>query len=606
MKNKSKKLFPLICCSLIFMFLFTVTGFGQTSPKCFNLEKIKKIFTSSFIEVNSLLNQDNWEAVSNTNETPFVFGHDTVMFDNFAQWKLELSSDKWLVSQYQKKELASVIVVKTSKNCYDNLESDLQKKKIVSKKIPDYNIYSFQKGMDIIFSTLINEQSYQIIVCNYKQLDSVILMQIAENMEYKEILYEQRYAVRTALLKVDSLRKIEAFEPAVLFLTEFLNQPFFDRKELTSEKIEVENMIEILKKENSVKQFNSHVQLADNAFSKEKYADAKVHLLAAQKIDPNSQDVLNKLKEIKRIESVFEIREDSLFNYSLYNKPTSEAIQSVIFKQLKSYIKSMSAGNVHFFYTLQTDTMGENRSYYQVNTFSLVSPPNYNFQVDTRENLEAFLDSVLIFSSIPAVRVERLLVNAATAYQNQASWKSTLCKLTYPGEKPKISLRQFTRDEKSILKEYFSTNSSSPKGIYDIDKKILTYKDTLFTAMSIKKFRTVGPEAAAYSMLLPGAGSLAATYGKKGWGALSSFVIFTGIGTSVYLLADKAMKPGKTRDIVKYISYGSFGISGVIYIADVFIALKRGLDNVKNSSALRMKLNEEPVYIQEFPPQFER
>ena len=457
----------------------------------------------------------------------------------------------------------------------------------------------------IIFSFILFFQIPFTGFCQISPTDPISNEQIADMEEYEEVLQEQQQLIQAALFTADSLRDIDDFEAAILILEELRNQSFIERDEWFDERLEVENRIDILKKEYSAQQFNSHVQLAEKAFSKEKYAEAKEHLLAAQQIDPSSQNVLDKLKEIGRIESLLAIREDSLFNYSLYNKPVGNAIQAAIFKKMKNYIKSMSAGDIHLSYTLKTDLTGENRSYFQINSFLLFPPPKYDYLIDTQENLELFLDSLIIAPSIPAVKIERLLVNAATTYENQASWKSTSNKITYGGKNLKVSLHHFTRNEKNALKEYFSSNSSLPIGSYTIDKKELMYQDTLHTAMVLKKFYTVGPEAAAYSMLLPGAGSLAATHGKKGWGALTSFIIFTGAGTSVFLLA-KQMKPGKTQDIVKYVAYGSFGISGVIYIADVFVALKRGMDNLKKARVLQAKLNENNIYIQKFPPQFDR
>jgi len=93
-------LFFKICTTLFFALLFwlPVIGQGQTASKCFNLEKIKKLYASTFLEINNILLNDNWEIVVNAAQTPFVFEKDTLLYGNFSQWKSDLLIDKWSVS----------------------------------------------------------------------------------------------------------------------------------------------------------------------------------------------------------------------------------------------------------------------------------------------------------------------------------------------------------------------------------------------------------------------------------------------------------------------------------------------------------------------------
>jgi hypothetical protein len=102
---------------------------------------------------------------------------------------------------------------------------------------------------------------------------------------------------------------------------------------------------------------------------------------------------------------------------------------------------------------------------------------------------------------------------------------------------------------------------------------------------------------------------MAATQGRKGWGIFSSVVVFAGIGTAGILVSTHLEKKGKINSqdatYIRYGAYGSFAVAGVIHFSDIFVALKRGLNNLEKSRALKAKLKENSVNIQDFPQQIE-
>ena len=595
------------------LLIFPIIGHGQAVFKCFNLEKIKKIYASTFMEINSMLFHENWEIVSNTNQIAFVLGKDTLIYDNFSQWKFELSVDKWLVSQYRKKGLDPVLVIQTSKNCYETIESDLKKNNaIVQKTLEDsiqhLQIFHIQQGMDIIFSLHNNRKLYLITVCNYAQIDSLIQLQITEKKEYEITLREQQKHIQMAINQVDSLRNVEDYAAAIFISEQTISLPFFERGELVEEAQEMINKMEIVKKEFQIKTFNTHLQLADTAFAKEHYAVAKEHLLQAQEIDPDSHIVIQKMKEIEKIESMFIIRKDSIFNYQFYHKSICDSNQISIFNKLRNYFLNFDEGDVDFTCTLSTDTLGKNSSSYQINMFSLRPTSKASFPIDTEDTWALFLDTLTQIRPVPPVKIDYLYVNAATTFPHHSSWQSSNIKV-FNRKKIKFSPQIIPDSEKRILENYFTNNGSLPNGNYTIEKKDITYQDSLYKTFVLKKLYTVGPEAMLFSMLCPGAGSLAATQGKKGWGTLSTSILFLGVGITGITLSESWAKKGtydtKVTNAVKYASYGSFAVSGVIYFSDIFVALKRGIKNLEKSRALKAKLKEPPLYIQDFPQQIE-
>jgi len=592
-------------CSFFVALSFPIQGYCQTSS-CFTLDKVKKIYASTFLEINSMLYQENWEITVNANQTHFVFGNDSVLCDNFSQWKYDLSAEKRVLSLYRTKGIDPILLLQTSKNCYETLESSLSKnnQKIEEDAVRRLKIIRVKKGMDFIFSSPNNPQSYLIIVCNYTQLDSLIKAQIAEKNNYEMVLYEQRKFIQTTIEQADSLKNVNHYAAAILVLKQALNQPFLERDELIGEIPGIKNLIDTMEKEWEIKKFNAYCQLADSAFAKENYALAKENWLQAKQINRNAPEISQRLEEIAKIESMLITRKDSVFNYKFYNKSTCENIQSSIFRKIKGFFLNLDAGNFNFNFTLSTDTLKQNLSSHEINSFLLSSGTKPFSFIDYREPWSLFLDSLIQSPSILPVKINNLYVNTSTVFQYHSSWKTELTKVISGVKKIRIVPKNIPAEDTRIIKEYFKNDWTLPNGEYTIERKNILFQDSSFSTLTLKKYYVVGPEAIAYSMLLPGAGSLAATQGRKGWAALSTFIGFTGLAIAEIVWAN-TLKPGPIKNAIKYVSYGTFGISGVIYICDMFIALKHGMDNLKKSRALKEKLNENYIYLQEFPQQIE-
>jgi tetratricopeptide (TPR) repeat protein len=502
-----------------------------------------------------------------------------------------------------------VLVLQISKNCYETIESELQKNKSITQKtvgdsIQRLRVFGVQSGMDMKFLPRKNDQPYQIIVGNYTQIDSVIKAQIAGKEEYEKMLQEQLLFIQTALEQVSSLRKIENYAAAILILEDVIDQPFFEREELIIEAQDVQSMMVTLKKEENAKKFNLYVQIADSAFTKENYSMAKEYFLQAKQIDATAQPVLHKLKEIEKIESMLIIRQDSIFNYVSYHELINDTIETRIFNKLRKCFLSVDAGDIDFTYTLQTDISGQNVSSYQINTFSLRPVPKLS-----EEAWASFLDTLILLKPIPPVKIDYLYVNAATPFQNQSTWNSSLIKVS-KGKKIKFSPKYTPKAERTELYDYFKSNTLFPFGKYVVEKKKIIHQDSVYTTLALKKVSTVGPEAMLYSLLFPGVGSIAATQGKKGWGIMVTSVLFYGAGIAGIFVSENLKNqaitdPDKqsTANIVKYAAFGSIGVGAIIHFSGIFVALKQGITNLEKSRALKRKLKVEPVYIQEFPQQ---
>ena len=147
------------------------------------------------------------------------------------------------------------------------------------------------------------------------------------------------------------------------------------------------------------------------------------------------------------------------------------------------------------------------------------------------------------------------------------------------------------------------------KYIFEIKNKEVNGKS--YSNINLVKHKTVGPEAVFLSMLLPGMGTLKVTYGKKGWGRFTYFLLSSGfaIGSKLYSEAQYKIYLGANSqaDIDKHynnanishkIALISGGISASIYLYDIIWVISKGAKNKKDSKQLRRQLQKVPVQIQ--------
>ena len=150
------------------------------------------------------------------------------------------------------------------------------------------------------------------------------------------------------------------------------------------------------------------------------------------------------------------------------------------------------------------------------------------------------------------------------------------------------------------------------KFILEIKNKEVNGKS--YSNINLVKYKIVGPEAALYSILMPGMGTLKVTYGNYGWKRLTWFLFSSGLAIGSKLYSDVQYKNylGATSqvDIDKYynnanvshkIALISGSISASIYLYDIIWVISKGAKNKKDSKSLRKQLKLSPVQIQNQP-----
>jgi hypothetical protein len=194
-----------------------------------------------------------------------------------------------------------------------------------------------------------------------------------------------------------------------------------------------------------------------------------------------------------------------------------------------------------------------------------------------------------------------------------------------------LDIKWSTSEEayKSNSKGIFQSEYSSPSqstiesfinrqpikyGEYIFEIKNKEFNGKPFYDINLVKYKIVGPEAALFSMIMPGMGTLNVTYGKKGWGRFTCFLLSSGLAIGSKLYSDSQYKSylGATSqaDIDRYfnnanisnkIALISGGISASIYLYDIIWVISKGFKNLKSSEPLRKQFQQGPIQIQNQP-----
>jgi hypothetical protein len=236
---------------------------------------------------------------------------------------------------------------------------------------------------------------------------------------------------------------------------------------------------------------------------------------------------------------------------------------------------SSSKGSIDLQYKISFDTLGTNKSLYTLNS--------------TNKSLLSILDEN---------RISTILYPSTKYNYYVASERQLNVKLDW--ESQGVSVQSMSKGFK-YSNDYFKSRTELSSFIsaepfqygtyeFNIKKKIcngIEYEDIV-----LEKYNVNGPLCFIYSAIMPGWGTRKVTYGEKGWGTTSLFLL--SFGTSVGCLISGAAESNLNMMTVGAISGG---LAGAIYLGDIFYVIGKGFKNLKNSAQIRMKLQDNDIVL---------
>ncbi len=596
----------------IFYFLFFFVNsqaFSQTKGGCLSVEELPYLTMSDDSTIYLILQPEYWLIVSQEDNKMQIFDEDTLFFhETIRQYTMGAYFSK--LKLYEIEEYAKIVIFEpNNKECFFNNFQQFKNKYSRVKGILSHDslltsfVLSDSLTIQFFEENTMEKNSCYIKVFNPKSIKNLIKDVKEKEATDKEKALKEREYLLSIIAISDSLFELKHYDEALLTIDS-----------IDSVRVEFQNVIAEKREciENAIQQHQIEhlIQEGKQLFDNFQLEASKSSFEQVLSLDSSNSYSIEQINIINNMLFVLSTRDSTTYHYVDFHPEVVNEITQGIEQMLNRYIDEYEKGEIKGIATIKVDTDGENISSSHFQQFQLTS--------DTSDWLLGefthLITTLLYSSSVLPAQKEKILVNAETNIPIELWWNSDVLKFKIASKELKKTKTIFERVPMldSLLASY-----ETPIGSYKMKTKNKKFNSLSFADISLSKYSYVGPEAMLYSMLLPGAGTMAATQGKKGIGTMSTFIIF-GTGTVIsYLqsqkMAAKAQNFSKNSEEYKKYMLNSqlwqlgtsigIGICGVIYISDIFYALSKGINNYKTSRSLRTKIKEGPIKLQEEPIQ---
>jgi len=476
------------------------------------------------------------------------------------------------VNQYDK----ALSVFTEAKGCSKSLLS-LQSKidlcdkaiceKIISKGDSLYNVNQYDKALSVFTEAKGCSKSLLSLQSKIDLCDKAICEKI--------------------ISKGDSLYSVNQYDKALSVFTE--------AKGCSKSLLSLQEKIKITERKILDDKINTIQSKADLYFNDKKYDIALENYNSILLLDKSIVYASERVKQILEIKNVLAKRITTVFSYKNTNRNDLIQFQNLLLNDMKLQINKYKEGFLNLNYLISYDTIGTNLSSVKNISTSLTGYSTYLSKISQNGILKPASESGYFLAS-----KENLTFDV--------KWSTT--KNLFKSNSKGIFQNEYPNSNLNAV-ESFINKQSFKYGKYLFEVKNKVVNGNSYSDINLVKYRTVGPEAAFFSMLMPGMGTLKVTYGEKGRGRFTCFLLSSGLAIGSKLYSDAQYKSylGATNqaDIDKYynnantshkIAIMSGSISASIYLYDIIWVISKGAKNIKDSKPLRKQLQQGPVQIQ--------
>jgi len=595
---------------VIFLFLFPLSFVKAQSPSnCLSTETLQVIYQHDVDHLDEILSPPKWIRISQTEKQQLIFDNDTVSYRETV-WQFTMSFNYILLKMYDNPGFNNIMKLSINEECYQILFQEFTTSypnPIASQTDDNTSTFLFEMtpNSNAIFTERVDEESKEFTFLYFNPTEISEQAKLYQENKIKQIeeqkLQEANFLYRLQLS--DSLYEIGEFEQAFsqldsAFPPQKYEEIYHEKRKLVELAIKNRDVALLLEEGKNF--------LAKNQFYKAKESFEKIITLDSSHLFAKEQ-----LVEIEKKIEVLSIRDKKIFDYYEAYPAVMDSLHSRIEDWLNKFMEDLPCGTLQGIVEIKVDTLGKNQSLFLLDTF-ICDTSIYKVK---KEKLVAFIDSLLSSPDILPVTKENIFVQASSQIQLSLIWETKELVAKFNQYKVKIHKKDApwaTMIDTILFSELY------PTGSYFFNIKDKKFNNHSFTDISLKKMRFVGPEAAFYSMLYPGIGTILTTQKKHGIGAMTAFTIF-GAGTLASYIYSRKLATQATQyplDSKEYESYkvnsnllaiGSYvgiGVCGVIYISDVVTALVKGIDNLKKARTFKKNRIERPTELQYEPIEF--
>ena len=631
-KNMGTRLFFIIVFILCVAF-----GNAQDNSGCLTKHQLFKMQSSSLDDIRMFLNNEGWSFDGAKSNQSYKYFDYPINYD-IVLWEKSSYYNGGNILLYTSTGKPNVVIYQSHSSCFNNLLQSFNVIKGRTNIDSDKLVTTFKEAnITIEFREYKNDYSsrqFSILVYNSIALFQEIQILKKQAEALKKAVAEKKKKYDNALEDGDVLFSSSKFEMAKLkYLTAFeiennvlvqskidlcdkaicekiiskgdslynVNQydkalsVFTEAKGCSKSLLSLQEKIKITERKILDNKINTIQSKADLYFIDKKYDIALENYNSILLLDKSIVYASERVKQILEIKNVLAKRITTVFSYKNTNRNDLIQFQNLLLNDMKLQINKYKEGFLNLNYLISYDTIGTNLSSIKNISTSLTDYSTYLSKISQNGVLKPASESGYFLASKENLTFDVKWSTIKNLFKSNA-------KGIFQNEYPNSNLNAV---DSFINKQSFKYG----KYLFEVKNKVVNGNS--YSDITLVKYRTVGPEAAFFSMLMPGMGTLNVTYGEKGRVRFTCFLLSSGLAIGSKLYSDAQYKSylGATSqaDIDKYynnanishkIALISAGISASIYLYDIKWVISKGAKNIKDSKPLRKQLQQGPVQIQ--------
>ena len=666
MKNLRSQNMGYRFLTFFFIFCINLTN-AQNKSSCLSKINLLKMQSASLGEIRSFLNGEGWTLENVESDRAFQY-FDVTLNYNIISWQKSAYPGNEHLILYNNTEKPNIIIYQASSTCFNELlnqfpskqgkttvESNklltVYKENAITIEFREYNNANSDHHYSVlIFKTADLFRELQTLKANEEKIikdeqekkEKIIKDEqekkekiIKDEQEKEEIENEKKSKYNNNISDGNKLFELGKYEEAkfkylaakeikfnenitakISLCDNAICDKIIDKGDSVYSKSEFESALKIY---NQAKSFNStsYVLQEKISLTKAKILEKKVEVIkktainyfnnkkfekaidsynSILQIDNANVYATQKIKEIHEIKNILTKRKTNIFSYKETNSLDFSLFKTDLLNDINSKINNSRNGFIDLNYKISFDTIGHNHS-------SIIK---INSSI---KNYDTFLSSISKKTVKPSIEGGYFLATNENI-KFDLKWKSKKTKFKYSSKKGVFQCHNNINLNVSNIENYINAqNFNYGKYIFEIKNKVANGNS--FDDIKLIKYKMAGPGSALYSILMPGMGTLKVTYGSKGWGRFTFFLLSSCLAISSKLYSDEQYinyeKAAARTQQNKYYENYTLGynsaliagsISASIYLYDILWVFSKGIKNLKQSKSLRQQLQKGPVIIE--------
>lgn len=371
---------------------------------------------------------------------------------------------------------------------------------------------------------------------------------------------------------------------------------YYEARPCNANKGNIDTKIRLMESKMKEQQVRKAKDDADELYEAKRYGAARNAYEDLLRIDPGNNHAKSRIETIKSITQFLYDRSKTVYPYQKENASGLLLWKQSVAESLNRTVSAAPAGSILADISLRFDTLGRNNS-------------SFRIREGATPDLNAAFQGLIQATVLAPPKRRGYFIAAKEDVPMKIQWSSA----TYSVWSDVGGLR-FDRDFPSAIRvdvERYINRNTPKYGDFRIQVKEKKFNDRSYTDLSLVGYKSkAGPGSALYSLLWPGLGTYRASYGAQGKGSAQWFLYCAGTAvlSGLYAKAQYNNYQNATNqaDMDYYYERANLGyktalvsggLAATIYVHNIFAAFQRGSRNVKDSRALRARLNNEPISI---------